>query len=126
MSLLRQGRFFVLIGVLQWLVDWGLMVVLSHLGVSVALANVVGRISGAALGFWLNGSVTFASDGRGPGWRQLGRYALLWCATTTLSTGGVSLIDAHFGLRDAWLAKPLVDGVLSIGSFLASRHWVYR
>jgi hypothetical protein len=51
---------------------------------------------------------------------------LLWCATTVLSTGAVSLIDADFGLRDAWLAKPVVDGLLAIGSFLASRHWIYR
>ena len=126
MSIFRQGRFFILIGVLQWLVDWGLMVGLSHLGVSVAVANVAGRVSGALLGFWLNGSITFARDGQRPGWRQLGRYVLLWCATTALSTGAVSLIDAHFGLHDAWLAKPMVDGVLAIGSFLASRYWIYR
>jgi putative flippase GtrA len=126
MSLLRQGRFFILIGVLQWLVDWGLMVGLSHLGAGVAAANVAGRVSGALLGFWLNGSITFARDGRRPGWRQLGRYVLLWCATTAFSTGAVSLIDADFGLREAWLAKPMVDGVLAIGSFLASRHWIYR
>jgi putative flippase GtrA len=125
-SLVRQGRFFVLIGVGQWLVDWGLMVGLSHLGIGVVTANIAGRIGGALLGFWLNGSITFARDGRGPGWRQFGRYALLWCANTALSTGAVSVIDANFGLHGAWLVKPLVDGLLALGSFLASRHWVYR
>jgi len=29
-------------------------------------------------------------------------------------------------LRGAWIGKPLVDATLAIGSFLASRHWVYR
>ena len=44
----------------------------------------------------------------------------------TASTGGVSAIGAVFGLRGAWLGNPLVDGALALGSFLASRHWVYR
>jgi putative flippase GtrA len=126
MSLLRQSRHFILIGIVQWLVDWGVMVALSRAGVPVAAANIAGRVSGALLGFWLNGSITFAGEGRGPGWRQLGRYVLLWCANTALSTGAVSVINATFGLHGAWIGKPLVDGVLAVGSFLASRHWVYR
>jgi len=125
-SLLRQGRSFVLVGIAQWLLDWAVMVALSHVGIGVATANIAGRLSGAALGFWLNGSVTFSRDGSTPGWRQFARYALLWCATTLLSTSAVTAIDAARGLRWAWLAKPLVDGLLAIGSFLASRHWVYR
>jgi putative flippase GtrA len=126
MSLLRQGRWFAAVGGVQWLVDWGVMFFLSHAGVPVAVANVAGRVSGAAFGFWLNGRVTFARDERAPRWRQLLRYVALWCATTTLSTLALSAIDAAFGLRGAWLGKPLVDGVLAIASFLASRHWVYR
>lgn len=126
MSLLRQGRYFILIGVVQWLVDWGVMVAASHAGVPVAVANIAGRVCGALLGFWLNGSITFARVGNRPGWRQLGRYVLLWCANTVLSTAAVSAIDATFGLRGAWIGKPLVDGALALGSFLASRHWVYR
>ncbi|HEY6941574.1 GtrA family protein [Dokdonella sp.] len=126
MSLLRQGRSFVAVGVLQWLVDWSVMFALSRAGVSVAAANVAGRMAGALLGFWLNGNYTFAQDAGRPGWRQLGRYVLLWCTSTVFSTAGVSAIDALFGLRGAWLGKPLVDGALALGSFLASRHWVYR
>ena len=53
MSLGRQGRHYLTIGILQWLVDWGVMVGLSHFGLPVEPANVAGRISGAALGFWL-------------------------------------------------------------------------
>jgi putative flippase GtrA len=126
MSWLRQGRRFILVGLAQGLLDWSVMVALSHLGLAIAFANVAGRISGALLGYWLNGSITFARNGQRPGWRQFGRYVVLWCGSTVLSTAALSLIDVHFGLRGAWLAKPLVDGVLSIGSFLASRHWVYR
>lgn len=126
MSLLRQGRHFILIGIAQWLVDWGMLVVLSRAGVPIAIANVAGRISGAVLGFWLNGNITFARDGGGPGWRQFARYATWWCTTTVLSTSAVSAIDVTWGLHGAWLGKPLVDALLSIGSFFISRHWVYR
>ncbi|NCT68746.1 MAG: GtrA family protein [Rhodanobacteraceae bacterium] len=126
MSLLRQGRHFILIGLLQWLVDWGVMVALSRLGMAVAGANLAGRVSGALLGFWLNGSITFAVPGRSPGWRQLGRYLVLWCLAAAASTGAVWAIDQGFGLHGAWLGKPLVDGTLALASFLASRHWVYR
>jgi putative flippase GtrA len=125
-SLLRQGRSFVAVGLLQWAADWCVMFALSRAGVPVAAANIAGRVVGALLGFWLNGNYTFARDGQRPGWRQLGRYVLLWCANTTLSTAGVTTIDALFGLHGAWLGKPLVDGTLALGSFLASRHWVYR
>lgn len=126
MSWLRQGRHFILVGFAQGLLDWGVMVALSHLGLAVGYANVAGRISGALLGYGLNGNITFAHEDRRPGWRQFGRYVVLWCGSSVLSTLAVWLIDTHFGLRGAWLGKPLVDGALSIGSFLISRHWVYR
>jgi putative flippase GtrA len=125
-SVLRQGRHFVLVGVVQWLLDWGVLVALSHAGAPVEAANIAGRVSGAVLGFWLNGNITFARDGEGPGWRQFLRYALLWGVTTLLSTGAISALNAASGLRAAWLGKPLIDGFLSIGSFVASRYWIYR
>lgn len=126
MTLLRQGRHFVLIGIAQWLLDWCTMVALSRIGAAVALANIAGRICGALLGFWLNGSITFARDGAAPGWPQLGRYSLLWSVNATISTIAVSAVDASQGLHGAWFAKPLIDALLAIGSFVASRHWVYR
>lgn len=126
MSVLREGRWFIAVGVAQWLVDWAAMVALSHAGMSVAAANVAGRVCGALLGFWLNGMITFARDDGASRWRQALRYVTLWCCNTVLSTFGVSTVASAFGLRWAWLAKPLVEGALAVISFLASRHWVYR
>lgn len=126
MSLLRQGRWFAAVGVVQWLTDWSVMFLLSRAGIAIAPANVAGRVCGALLGFWLNGRITFATDGLRPGWRHLGRYVLLWGVNTALSTAGVWAIHAAFGLHGAWVGKPVVDGLLAIGSFLVSRHWVYR
>ena len=126
MSLLRQGRYYLAIGLLQYVVDWGVMVALSHFGLSVEIANVAGRVSGATLGFWLNGRFTFADDTSALGPRQLRRFMLLWLCMTGISTWSIGTIENTAGLRWAWLAKPLVEIALACVSFLASRHWVYR
>ena len=126
MSLLRQSRWFVLVGAMQWIVDWSAMVLLSHAGVDVVRANIAARVCGAMLGFWLNGSITFAREDAPSRWRQALRYIVLWCVCAAISTTGVATVAGMFGLGWAWLAKPLVDGLIAIGSFLVSRHWVYR
>ena len=126
MSLHRQGRHYLLIGGVQWLLDWAVMVGLSHLGLIVELANIAGRISGAILGFWLNGKVTFAGADTALGRVQLQRFVLMWLCTTTTSTLAMGQIDDVFGLRWAWLAKPAVELMLGLIGFLLSRHWVYK
>ena len=126
MSLGRQGRHYLLIGGLQWLVDWGVMVALSHFGMLVEPANVIGRISGALLGYWLNGRITFAGDEHELSRTALRRFVLMWLCTTAVSTWAMGGIDDWFGLRWAWLAKPGVEVVLGVVGFLLSRHWVYK
>jgi putative flippase GtrA len=126
MSLRRQGRHYLLIGIVQWLLDWGVMVLLSHLGLAVEIANICGRISGAMLGFWLNGKFTFAGDDTRIGGTQLRRFVLMWLCTTAASTWAMGQIDDVFGLQWAWLAKPAVEMVLGVFGFVLSRHWVYK
>jgi putative flippase GtrA len=126
MSLTRQGRHYLTIGALQWLVDWGVMVMLSHAGMLVAPANVAGRISGAMLGYWLNGRITFAGDDSALGRVQFARFAMMWLAMTALSTLLIDRIDNHLGLQWAWLAKPAVEAALGLLGFMISRHWVYK
>lgn len=126
MSLARQGRYYLAIGLLQYVVDWGVMVTLSHVGLPVEIANVAGRVSGATIGFWLNGRFTFAGDDTALGTRQLRRFVLLWLCMTAISTWTIGTIENHAGLQWAWLAKPVVEVALACVSFLASRHWVYR
>ena len=124
--LLRQGGSYFIIGLLQLAVDWAVFVALSALGMAVEPANVLGRISGAVLGFWLNGRVTFAGAGTAVGRRQFLRFLLMWLATTAISTWGVAHVEASLGLKWAWLAKPAIDLTLSAAGFLLSRHWIYR
>lgn len=126
MSIARQGRHYIMIGGLQWLVDWGVMVLVSHLGAMVEIANVCGRISGAMLGFWLNGKITFAADDTTVGRRQLQRFVLMWLCNTAVSTFAVGRIDEVFGLQWAWVAKPAIELTLGMVGFLLSRYWVYK
>lgn len=126
MTLGRHARRYTLVGGVQWLLDWGVMVALSHFGMAVAAANVSGRVSGALLGYWLNGKLTFAGEDTAIGRRQLLRYLGMWLGTTLASTWMMTHIDLVFGLRWAWLAKPGVDAALGLIGFLLSRHWVYK
>ena len=126
MSLRRHLGGYAAIGLLQWSLEYGLMLALSEWVMPVAPANVIGRIFGAALGFWLNGKWTFAGDDTHVGRRAFVRFVLMWLALTVLNTWIVHAIDAHFGLRMAQLLKPLADITSGLLGFVLSRHWVYN
>lgn len=127
MTIIRQGLSFLVVGLGLVAVDWLVFVLLTAVGTTPAVANVAGRVAGAVLGFWANGRVTFAYAGvPRVGGRRFVRFALLWSLLTLVSTGLLALCAEHFGLRLAWLAKPLVEAGLALVSFMVSRHWVYR
>ena len=109
------------------LLDWLVFVGLTALGVPAAPGNLAGRISGALLGFWLNGRVTFARDGTARlGWWRFAKFLLVWVPLTVVSTLAVTWVAISLGLAHAWLAKPLVEGVLAVVAFFLWRHVVYR
>jgi len=126
-SLIRQGSRFILIGLVQLVVDWAVFVGAKALGVPTVPANVLGRVCGMLLGFWLNGRYTFAADGdHRLGWARFARFLALWLLLTVVSTLLVSTTAQHLGLAYAWLAKPIVEGGLAAVSFLLLRRFVYR
>ena len=125
MSLGRHARHYLLIGILQWLIDWGVMVALSH-WMAIEPANVGGRVAGALFGFWLNGRVTFAGDDTAMGHQQLRRYLVMWTTTTFASTWAMHAVDAGLGVQWARLAKPMVEFALGGVGFVLSRHWIYK
>jgi len=127
MTLVRQGSSYIVIGLVQLLLDWLVFVGSTALGLPVAPANVVGRLAGMLLGFWLNGRYTFAAAGQQRlGWKRFARFLLLWMLLTAASTLLVAAADHALGLQYAWLAKPLVEGGLALVSFMLLRHVVYR
>ncbi|MCF7751459.1 GtrA family protein [Bacillus subtilis subsp. subtilis] len=127
MTLIRQGSSYLIIGLVQLALDWAVFVAATALGMPVAPGNLLGRVCGMLLGFWLNGRHTFAVAGQARlGWTRFRRFLLLWLLLTAISTLLVSIAASRLGLRDAWLAKPLVEGGLAAVSFLLMRCWVYR
>ncbi|MGS1077688.1 GtrA family protein [Pseudoxanthomonas beigongshangi] len=127
MSLLKQAPRYVTAGILQLLLDWLMFVALTSVGVPAAPSNLAGRVSGALLGFWINGRWTFAQEGRPKlGWRRLLRFMVVWLTLTLISTWLVAAIAASLGLKQAWLAKPLVEGGLAVVAFFLWRYVVYR
>lgn len=127
MSLKRQGPLFLIAGGLQFVLDWAVFVALSASGLAPAPANLMGRISGALLGFWLNGRLTFAVNGEARlGRRRFARFALMWIILTAVSTLAVSLLASELGLTWSWIAKPVIEIALAVVSFLLSRYWIYR
>lgn len=127
MTLVRQGSSYIVIGLVQLLLDWLVFVGSTALGLPVAPANILGRLAGMLLGFWLNGRYTFAAAGQQRlGWKRFARFLLLWTLLTAASTLLVTAADHALGLQYAWLAKPLVEGGLALVSFLLLRHVVYR
>jgi putative flippase GtrA len=126
-SLIRQGSRFLLIGLVQLVVDWAVFVGATALGVPTVPANVLGRVCGMLLGFWLNGRYTFAAEGdHRLGWARFARFLALWLLLTAVSTLLVSTAAQQLGLAYAWLAKPVVEGGLAAVSFLLMRRFVYR
>ena len=122
----RESAFYLLFGLVQIGIDWAVFVVATHAGLAVTAANLLGRVSGACFGFWINGRITFSGRDNALGGKQALRFALLWALTSTLSTLAMVALDRVFGLGIAWLGKPVVDLGLSALSFFLSRHWVYR
>lgn len=126
-TLVRQGGSYLIVGLLQLLLDWLVFVGLTAFGVPAASGNLAGRVSGALLGFWLNGRVTFARSGEVRlGWWRFVKFLLVWIPLTVISTLAVTWVAGSLGLAHAWLAKPLVEGALAVGAFFLWRHVVYR
>ena len=126
MTLRRHAASYAVIGIVQWLVEDGLMLALSEWVMPVEPANVIGRLAGACLGFRLNGKWTFAGDDTHVGRHAAMRFIAMWLALTVLNTWIVAHLDDAFGLRAAQLLKPVADLATGGIGFLLSRHWVYR
>jgi len=89
------------------------------------VANIVGKIAGAAVGFVLHRQFTFS-------WKQrdgLTRQALLYTGLLLANMVGSSLLLellVDVANIDAYLARFFVDTIVIATSFVAGRLWIYR
>ncbi len=126
MSLARQAPLFLLMGGIQLVLDSAVTIGLSRAGVALGVANVIGRVCGAMLGFWLNGRFTFGGPESRLGLAALARFLIAWLLLTGASTLALAAVESNLGLRAAWIAKPAVEAALAVVSFFVSRLWIYR
>ena len=124
--MLRQVAGYAIVGLAQLGVEWIVFVAGTMLAIPVPVANILARVSGASLGFWLNGRFTFASAGARLDRRALGRFIVSWCVLTVVGTAAVTWLDKAGGLPLAWIGKPVIDIALAAFGFLASKYWIYR
>jgi putative flippase GtrA len=121
---LGSGALFVLVGLVQLAFDSSLFVALTAAGVPVVAGNLIGRVGGATLGFWLNGRYTFGRPRLDRGHAL--RFAAVWIPLTFLSTALVGFVASRLGLHGAWMAKPIVEAGLAVISYFLWKHVVYR
>lgn len=121
---------FLVVGVIQYLLDAALFAVLISAGIATTPANVGSRATAAAVGFVLNRYVTFGQ--RDDTLRRFGgsllRFVLLWVSLTVVSTLAVLWLESVWGSDSTHriMAKLAVEAVLAVISFLLSRFWVFR
>ena len=78
MILLQQGGRHIAAALMQLLLDWLVFVAATAAGLPPVPGNLLGRSSGALLGFWLNSRYTFPrQDGRRHGWKHFARFFVL-------------------------------------------------
>jgi putative flippase GtrA len=129
--LVRQLLLYGVVGGAQLLLDYAVFVGLTATGMAVIPANLIGRVSGACVGYFLNRYITFASIGqdRRQGRHErgrMGRFAVAWIGLTLVGTAALELLATSVDVKATWIAKPVIDGLLAVVGFVLSRHWIYR
>lgn len=124
----KEVVFYAIVGVLQLIVDCSLFVFATAMGAHTGAANILGRVSGAALGYFGNSRITFASkDGtRAHGATTFARFAVVWLVLTAISSASVIFMDRNVSLHAAWFIKPILEIVLAGCGFLTGKFWVYK
>jgi len=116
---------YLMVGGCLFLIDLGVFMVLTEVGVPIPVAQVVARATGGLVGFVGHKYVTFRSAGqtsRGPA--QMVLYAVLFAANLTLSAFVISgAITLCMGFRVP--GKILGESVMVCMTFLGNR-FIFR
>jgi putative flippase GtrA len=125
-SLPRQIGLFGLVGIFVFALDYATFAAMlwaipgNHL-----IANIAGKVAGAASGFVLHKNITFAGAQRDGAGQQALSYTMLFAFNLTMSTGLLWLLVDHWQLNAYW-SRLAVDVLVIISSFTGSRLFVYR
>jgi putative flippase GtrA len=116
----REVAAFLVVGGLSALVDGGVFLILSALGVPPVLASAIGFMSAFAVNYGGNRRVVFRATGSGHLWR----YIVLVLVNLGLSAAVVAAGIA-IGLEPA-VAKGVSIVLIAAINYVAMRQWVFR
>ena len=128
---MKQLFRFLGIGLFQYVLDVFLFFVLFSLFQYSVLVNFVSRAVAAVAGYYLNGIFTFRVGSEVQSGHRKANFLMLWSLLTVLSTLLLAAVK-FLAERNGWnlevtvLAKPLVEAVLFLLSFVLQKHWVFR
>jgi putative flippase GtrA len=125
-SLIAQLVRYVLVGGIVYLCDLAVFALLLAAAPDAHLmANLAGRVAGAALGFVLHRQFTFSWAQRDGRVRQALAYVSVLVANIAASTFLLWLAVDQVGI-DSLAARIMVDAVVIAAAFVAGRQFVYR
>ena len=126
----REIIYFLVIGLVQYLVDTTLFAALYLLVGYPILINVITRGVAATLGYYLNGRFTFrVGKAVGDAQRKI-RFILTWICLTALSTIAIAAANQLSDRLD-WpvsglaYSKYIIEAALVTVSFFVQKLWVY-
>ncbi len=120
-ALITQATRFLVVGVVSYLVDLGMLLFLNRVGVPLPLATSVGWVTGFGVNFGLNRVWSFESDAPLRG--ALARYVALAAGNFAVTVVAVPVLT-WAGL-DLAIAKTGVVVVLAACNFVLYRIWVF-
>ncbi|MFM9979207.1 MAG: GtrA family protein [Sphingomonadaceae bacterium] len=120
-QLSRYGAMGLIVYAVDFLTFWLIHAIAPSL---YLIANVAGKAAGAATGFVLHKTVTFAGEQQ----HATGRQALLYALVLGINMAGSSaLLWLAVGLgAPTTPARIAIDGIVIATSFLASRFLIFR
>ena len=125
-KLITQSILYILMGALVYVADLGSFSAMVHFAPDRPLeANAIAKVIGATLGFFLHKYVTFSDPQRDGVLRQGLRYALLLLMNVVLGSALLHLLLGSWPLPVV-PTRILVDGVIIVASFFASRSLVFN
>ena len=128
---MKQLRRFLGIGLFQYVLDVFLFFVLFSVFQYSVLVNFASRAVAAVAGYYLNGLFTFRVGSEVRSGYRKANFLVLWSLLTVLSTLLLALVK-FLAERNGWnleviaLAKPMVEAILFLLSFVLQKHWVFR
>ena len=125
-GVMHQMMRYGIVGGVVYLSDFAVFAaILWFMPDAYLLANVIGKVTGALVGFVLHRHFTFSWEQKDKASRQAISYLLLLAANLAISSLLMWLLVDSVG-ANAFIAKIFVDVVVIAVSFVAGRRWVYR